>query len=109
MSKRDNKIHRIKARAKKAKIKTVLKQRKAKTDTLCWYCAKTNANDCSWFALPPKPVENWSADSIKIYFRSETPPRYADSYKIHKCPNFKLDPRYYDSCDKHCFEKQYRI
>jgi hypothetical protein len=98
----------IRKAKQKIKLKKVLKQHKAKTDTLCWYCANSNADACSWFALPPKPVKNWDAKPIKIYFRSETPPRYANSYKIHKCPNFKLDPRYYDSCDKYCFEKQYR-
>jgi hypothetical protein len=110
MSKRDNKIQRIKARAKRAKIKIkpVLKQHKAKTDTLCWYCKNTHADKCSWFQFPATPVKNWEAEHIKIYFRSEVPPRYEDSYKVHKCPGFELDSRYYDICDKHCFEKQYR-
>lgn len=57
--------------------------------TLCWNCANTNGNLCSWFAADAKPVEGWVAEETQLKVRNNRENRIIQSFVVHSCPNFK--------------------
>ena len=57
--------------------------------TLCWKCANTNGDLCSWFSADAKPVEGWEA--IESPHRVKNNGKYSiiTSYIVLSCPNFE--------------------
>lgn len=55
---------------------------------LCWTC-KNACGGCSW-SQDGTPVEGWTAE--KSFLPSNG--KYADTYKIIKCPLYNCDRRY---------------
>lgn len=51
---------------------------------LCWSCANTSGDLCSWFSKKAKPVEGWVAKPTKI----KNADYVVESYRIIECPNF---------------------
>jgi len=52
-------------------------------DTLCWCCAKSTINGCSWMAKKI-PVEGWKAEE-RIIFNNGIK---INSYNVMTCPGF---------------------
>lgn len=52
--------------------------------TLCWRCAKSVNNGCSWSARF-EPVQGWTVVQTKIACADHT----ADSYRVIDCPEFE--------------------
>ena len=69
---------------KRHKTKNRPKDIVSRPETLCWRCAKSVNNGCSWSASF-KPVNGWTAVPTKITFADHT----ADSYRVIDCPEFE--------------------
>ena len=60
-----------------------------KTPTLCWDCANSASDGCSW-AREFIPVPGWEAvpTKIKVKYHDGT---FIDSFCVISCPEFKRD------------------